>query len=344
MPYIRNAWYVAGWDSDVGAGDIVSRRILDTPLVFFRGDDDLVVALHDRCPHRFAPLSKGRLHGRSIVCGYHGLAFDGQGNCSDNPHGPIVPALCVTGYPVVERHRALWIWMGDRDQANEDLIPDLGFIDEKPDAFATGYLNTPADYRLMVENILDLSHTDYLHPDTLGGVITGAETTVSEDEESVSIQWKSQDQDLPPTLLVPYQAVFPENGPSGDLNAIVRWYAPSILTQDTRFGPPGTVEDPPIKGLMTHIFTPESEGKTHYFYSVVDDVIAADPNMKELIIGGLGQVFANEDTPMLSAQYERMNGQDFWDLNPVMLPIDRAATKVRRRIDELLKVEASEQH
>ena len=340
MTYIRNTWYVAGWDSDVCAGDVVSRRILDVPLVFFRDDDGLVVALHDMCPHRFAPLSKGKLNGGSIVCGYHGLAFDRHGKCSDNPHGPIVPALCVQDYPVVERHRALWIWMGDRDKANRELIPDLGFIDEKPEAFGTGYLNIPADYRLMVENILDLSHTDYLHPDTLGGVITGAKTIVTEDEDSVSIQWKSESQNLPPTLLAPYQAIYPNNDPVGDLNAIVRWYPPSILAQDTRFGPPGTVEDPPIKGLMTHIFTPESEGKTHYFYSVVDDFIAADPSMKEVIIGGLGAVFATEDSPMLAGQYERMNGRDFWDMKPVLLSIDRAPTKVRRRIDELVKAEA----
>ncbi len=342
MTYIKNAWYVAGWDSDVCAGDIVSRRILDIPLVFFRGDDGRVVALHDMCPHRFAPLSKGKLNGGSIVCGYHGLAFDGQGKCSNNPHGPIVPALCVKNYPVVERHKALWIWMGDRDKANQKLIPDLGFIDEKPEAFATGYLNSPADYRLMVENILDLSHTDYLHPDTLGGVITGAKTTVTEDEESVSIQWKSESLDLPPTLLLTYQAVYPNNDPVGDLNSIVRWYAPSILRQDTGFGPPGTVEDPPIKGIMTHIFTPESEGKTHYFFSVVDDFIAADPSMKEPIIGGLGQVFATEDSPMVAGQYERMNGRDFWDMKPILLPIDRAAAKVRRRIDGLIKAEANQ--
>ena len=94
---------------------------------------------------------------------------------------------------------------------------------------------------------------------------------------------------------------------------------------------------------MTHIFTPESEGKTHYFYSVVDDFIAADPSMKEPIIGGLGHVFATEDTPMLAGQYDRMDGHDFWDLKPVLLPIDRAAAKVRRRIDALVEAEVNAQ-
>jgi vanillate O-demethylase monooxygenase subunit len=67
------------------------------------------------------PLSKGRLDG-TVVCGYHGLKFNAQGRCTHALAGHHQPSACVRSYPVVERHRFIWLWMGD---AGDPLVPDL---------------------------------------------------------------------------------------------------------------------------------------------------------------------------------------------------------------------------
>src|SRR4051794_15743321 len=74
MPYLRNAWYAAGWSHEL-ADTPLARTILEQPIVFYRGEGGRPLALYDACPHRFAPLSLGKVQGNRIACGYHGLEF-----------------------------------------------------------------------------------------------------------------------------------------------------------------------------------------------------------------------------------------------------------------------------
>lgn len=86
MSFIRNQWYGAIWSQDLGDGP-VARRILDKPIVLFRTGDGTVAALDDVCPHRFVPLSLGKVvRGNHIQCAYHGPEFDSSGACTHNPH------------------------------------------------------------------------------------------------------------------------------------------------------------------------------------------------------------------------------------------------------------------
>jgi phenylpropionate dioxygenase-like ring-hydroxylating dioxygenase large terminal subunit len=105
MEYLRNAWYVAAWSEELAAGKLIARTFLDEPVVLFRTNDGAAAALFDRCPHRFAPLSRGRHKGSEIECGYHGLRFDRSGACSLNPYNPghTPPRARVQSYPVLER-------------------------------------------------------------------------------------------------------------------------------------------------------------------------------------------------------------------------------------------------
>ena len=118
MRFLRNTWYVAMWSQDLKPGELQQRLILDEAIVLFRNASGQVAALLDRCPHRFVPLSLGKVcEGNSVQCPYHGLAFDATGVCVRNPNaeGRIPPALRVRRFPVVERHGAIWVWMGDRE-------------------------------------------------------------------------------------------------------------------------------------------------------------------------------------------------------------------------------------
>src|ERR1700736_5971695 len=113
--YLHNAWYVAAWSDDLADGQLLARTILKEPVVLYRKADGHVAALQDRCPHRFAPLSMGKIvHGDCLQCPYHGLEFDASGACTLNPHGTknIPPRARVRSYPVTEKHKAIWIWMG----------------------------------------------------------------------------------------------------------------------------------------------------------------------------------------------------------------------------------------
>lgn len=78
MAYLRNTWYVAAWDEEIKAGELFSRQLLSEQVVFYREQSGRVRALVDRCPHRFAPLSKGTLCGDVVRCPYHGLEFGGE--------------------------------------------------------------------------------------------------------------------------------------------------------------------------------------------------------------------------------------------------------------------------
>lgn len=172
MPYLLNTWYVAGWSEDVQPGALMSRTLLEQPVLMFRDSGGVPRALLDRCPHRFAPLSMGRLSddGQSVQCAYHALRFDGHGACVHNPHGDgrIPPAAKVRTYPLVERYGVLWIWMGDAAKADAALIPDFSLIDPEHWHVGKRYLHAKANYVLETDNIMDLSHVEFLHPSTLG--------------------------------------------------------------------------------------------------------------------------------------------------------------------------------
>ena len=79
-----NAWYAAAWDVDLQHA-LFPRTICGKHVVMYRQSDGRVCALEDACWHRLVPLSKGRLEGDTVVCGYHGLKFNAQGRCTYMP-------------------------------------------------------------------------------------------------------------------------------------------------------------------------------------------------------------------------------------------------------------------
>lgn len=193
MGFLKNVWYASGWADELGDKGPIARTIADIPLVIFRNASGVLSALEDRCPHRFAPLSRGQLTERGIRCGYHGLEFSISGRCVANPHGPLLNSISVRAFVAQERHGMVWVWMGQKDAARNELIPDMSFVDHAPQhALSKGYLPTAANHLLMVDNILDLSHADYLHPDTLGGgSISRTKAEIKEGDHSLRVAWNS---------------------------------------------------------------------------------------------------------------------------------------------------------
>ncbi|MYF77094.1 MAG: Rieske 2Fe-2S domain-containing protein, partial [Acidobacteria bacterium] len=108
--FLRNAWYVAAWSSEIGQRPR-QIRVLGERVCLFRPNANEVVALEDACPHRKLPLSQGRVRDGNLECGYHGLTFDVSGQCVWAPgSGRIPPGASVRPYPVHEKYGLVWIW------------------------------------------------------------------------------------------------------------------------------------------------------------------------------------------------------------------------------------------
>jgi vanillate O-demethylase monooxygenase subunit len=342
VAFLRNCWYVAAWDHEVGKSDLFRRTLLNEPLMLFRDTDGVAHALLDRCPHRFAPLSKGRHKGDCVQCPYHGLEFDATGACVHNPHGngAIPKAAAVRAYPTVERHSTIWVWMGDPDRADPARIPDFSCMDPARNFVGKRYLHARANYVLETDNILDLSHIEFLHPGTLGSAgVKQAVARVEQVGEQVTIYRQTANEVMTDFL---YDAMGIARGIPVDRWFDVRWNAPACMLLDAGATPAGQPR-PHDTGapMFPHLFSPESESTTHYWYAVAlpRSVGEQGAQVVEHIVDGARQPFEEEDLPLLEAQQEAIGDSDFWSLKPVLLAGDAGAVRARRVLDKLIAQE-----
>jgi vanillate O-demethylase monooxygenase subunit len=339
-PYLMNAWYVAALSSEVDGEALFKRTLLDTSVLIYRKADGSAVALHDRCPHRFVPLSMGHRDGDDVVCPYHGLKFDCTGKCNHNPHGnqKIPDAARTRAFPLVERYGFLWIWMGD-EAANPDLIPDYSPLDGKPSAIGYTYMRPKANYQLILDNVMDLSHIDHLHGEiiTTRGKLSPLVPALRETADSVAARWEWAQQ---PAMLI-FNQFLPD--PDGEARHFfdITWSAPGHiqLSVGAIQGAGALDLDHCIGQYDLHTCTPETEGTTHYFFATRRNHAEDDENYNTGKIAAMHQAFVEEDGPILDAVQAEMNGEEFFSLNPVLMSNDIAPVKVRRHLKRLLEQE-----
>lgn len=330
--FLRNGWYMACWSHEVPDGGFLARRLLDKPWVIWRKADGELVMMADRCPHRFVPLSRGGRDGDMMRCGYHGLAFDAAGDCAHNPFsGQPLDIAKVEVLTVVEKHTGVWFWPGDAGKADPALIPDYSFLDsDRP--LHRGMITMDASYELVTDNLMDLSHAEFIHRESFGTngslLASGQHEVVQEDSGTIWNNWTMPDSE-PPVWAVP---MLPE-GATIDQWLHMRWNAPSNLALFIGLARSGTDRKDMIVPPMgdPHILTPATQTSTHYFYT-------HEPTPEAHAL--LEKAFLEEDHPMLHAQQHAMGDGDFWELRPVILPSDAGAIRVRRRMMQLLRAEA----
>ncbi|QUT05580.1 Rieske 2Fe-2S domain-containing protein [Sphingobium phenoxybenzoativorans] len=336
MMFVRNAWYMAAW-SDALLEKPVSITILSQPVVVFRGSDGVLGALEDVCPHRAVPLSLGTINGANIVCPYHGIEIDRLGVCRKNPHVKGSPdRLRARSYPVADKYGIVWVWMGSAEAADQSLIPDYTWFN-LPEQFAVGrgYLHIEADYRLVIDNLMDLAHAAYIHADTVGqpGAAEVQQVTVKRDDTSISVNtvWP----DLPPSALHRQAWTRTERV---DKYLDMKWEPATNLLLDLGIMAPGDPREAGLHMPSAHILVPETERSTHYFWLFGRDFDRQNKDLTARIVETVGRAFETEDKPMIEAAQRNIErlGAPLRNFTKG----DQGSALVRRELEKRAKVES----
>jgi nitrite reductase/ring-hydroxylating ferredoxin subunit len=165
-PLPRDYWYVAAASAELG-DQTLARTLFDLPVVLFRGKAGEAVALHDRCPHRAAPLSLGAVTEGEVACPYHGWRFGASGACTHIPSllkgQKIARGVGVRALPCDEADGQVWVWIGDGppDPMTPPAIEGFGQA-----AWMQGALDLACEAIAPIENNLDFCHPYFTHPGT----------------------------------------------------------------------------------------------------------------------------------------------------------------------------------
>lgn len=342
--FIKNCWYVAAWDKDVRAEGLLARTITNVPLVFWRDGQGKVVALRDRCCHRAAPLSMGIREGEHLRCRYHGLVFDRDGKCVSSPTQDRIPQRArVQAYPVVERHRWIWVWMGDPDRADASLIPATPWLDHPDWRSIADYLHYDTNYLLITDNLLDFSHLPYLHPTSVGGSPDYAAVlpTMEKKDNGVRLtKWVLGTE--PPAYSARYAGYPP--GTRVDRWMFYDFLVPGVLLMDSGMAPAGTGAP---EGRRTNALefrgcqavTPETDSSTHYFFAHPHNFLIDQPEVTRGIHDGLLIAF-EEDRAMITAQQRNLAMDPAFHMVP--LNVDAALGQFRWVVNQAIRREQEE--
>ena len=172
------AWYPIYYIEDLDSKKLSRFTLLDTDLVIWW--DSLAETwqvFEDRCPHRLAPLSEGRVNESGLLeCPYHGWAFSGDGNCEVIPQqhpgeqGHTSKRACVKSYPTAIAQGLLFVYPGVAENAVKTPVPIIQPMEEDPDAWVclNIFRDLPYDALTLLENVIDASHIPYTHHQTVG--------------------------------------------------------------------------------------------------------------------------------------------------------------------------------
>ncbi len=350
-----NAWYAIAYDVEV-KNALLARTVCHQKMVLYRDYNGSVAILEDACWHRLLPLSMGRLEGDEVVCGYHGLVYNSQGRCTHMPSQETLnPSACVRSYPVIERHRLVWVWPGDAEMANPDLVPDLHW-NHDPEWAADGRLITvKCDYRLVVDNLMDLTHETFVHGSSIGQrAVAEAPFVATHGERGATVTRWMENIDAPPFWAGQIKQALGYEG-KVDRWQIIRFEAPCTVVIDVGVAKAGTGAVPPggnqgdaslsqrsqgVNGYVLNTITPASAGTCHYFWAFARNYCLSEQRMTHQLREGVASIF-REDEFILEAQQMAMDehpDHQFYNLN-----IDAGSMWARKLIDKMMDQEAPRQ-
>ncbi len=335
--YIRNHWYVAATGTELGRA-LLGRWILNEPLVLYRTEAGAVVAMEDRCPHRRAALSQGKLIGDAVQCGYHGMEFGPDGGCKRIPgQTSIPPRIRARIYPTVERHGWVFVWMGEAAAADPALVPDYHWNVTPGWDPVFGYLNVKAEYRLVMDNLLDLTHETFIHATSIGERAV-AETPITTEVDGQVVKV---------TRLMPDTPAPPLFRKLRGLDVIDRWqritFEPPCNVKIDAGGVPSDTKDmsKALRWMVLNSMTPETDRTTHYFWAVTRCFEVGNAEVSKNIEKQVYGIF-HEDQAVLESQ-QRMIETDPLRRPLLATNIDAGNVAARRIIDRMIAAERQPQ-
>ncbi|MEM9684939.1 MAG: aromatic ring-hydroxylating dioxygenase subunit alpha, partial [Pseudomonadota bacterium] len=328
------------WADDVPENELFARTILGEPVVLYRTESGSIAALEDRCCHRLAPLSKGRIEGDAVRCMYHGLKFGSSGECLEIPGETQIPnRYRVRTFPVVEKQKLIWIWIGDAALADPADIVDWPYLDDEAWRYKGGYLHYKASYRRVIDNFLDFSHLPYVHEKTIGTAAYADNRPVTEyTDYGAHIRNIAKD-DVPAPFFKKY---------GGFEDLVDRWslyhfhIRGNCLLMDLGTIPTGQGghegdRKNALEFRHISVITPETETSAHYHFAQIRNFGLDVDELDDGILTSVVEAFL-EDREIIEAQ------QRVIDLDPdaPMAPIaaDRALLKIGREINRAIEAES----
>lgn len=329
--FLMNRWYAAAHTGEL-TQEPLARTICNEHVVMYRTEAGAPVALEDRCPHRYAPLSTGRCRGETIACGYHGVTFAPSGQCVHIPgQQNIPPRMAVRSYPIADRWGWSWIWMGDPVRADVDTIPAYPWLDSPDWQSFRRHYHIKAHWELCADNLLDLSHTPFIHQKTVG-VPEMAELPFKTwvDGETV-YQQRTMEQVTPS----PFVAEWGNFTGKIDRVATVEWVPAGNMAAALVY------EDPTnsITLRLTNPLTPETERTTHVWFAWSRDFGPTEEDHPDAI-RFKEQSFAvmAEDVEIMGIQQAAIDRGGPMR-NPVPINADATLVEARKMVQKLLREE-----
>jgi vanillate O-demethylase monooxygenase subunit len=333
-----NAWYAAAWSHEVGARAVLGRTVCAQKLALWRNPDGSVAAVQDACWHRGLPLSMGHVDGGNVVCRYHGLAFDGAGRCTRMPsQDRISPSARVRAYPALERHRLVWVWPGDAAQADPARVPDLHWNSDPAWEGDGDTLFARCDYRLLIDNLMDLTHETFVHSTSIGHrAIAETPALTTHDERSVTVTRWMLDIDAPPF----WRAQLGRPG-NVDRWQIIRFEPPCTIVLDVGVAPagtgaPGGERSQGVNGRVLNTITPETRSTCMYFWTLLRNYRLRDQSLTNQLRSANARIF-EEDRAVVEAQqlvFDAAPEEPIHNLN-----IDAGSVWARRLIEHMVAEE-----
>lgn len=331
---MENTWYVAAFANEVGENPL-GRTICNQPVVLFRQTSGQVAALLDICPHRLVSLSLGTVEGDNIRCRYHGIEFDGAGRCVRLPGAQGGGGLTVERtFPVTERYGFVWVWIGEAERADPALLPNLWWLEHDGFRFTRGAYSIACDYRLMIDNLLDLTHEAYVHPETIGqSELFDAPLRAGRDGYESYLEREM-------TNVEPAKYWAMSLGYDGlvDRWQRCRFRLPAIVLIDSGVAKAGTGalqgdRSQGVTGQVINFITPETDRTCRYYVIQARDFMLELSAEEQAQRNDILDFIVGQDITILEDQ------QRLIDANPGMefrsLKIDTASTHARRIIAEV---------
>lgn len=336
-----NAWYAAAWDVEL-KNELLPRKICNQPVVMYRKKDGTPVALADACWHRLLPLSKGTLHNDTLICGYHGLEFNSEGRCTHMPSQETInPSACVRSYPIVEKHRFAWLWMGNPALADESKIPDMHWNKDSEWAGDGKVIEVACNYRLVVDNLMDLTHETFVHSESIGDRnVAEAPFDVVYDEKTATVTRWMTGIEPPPFWKSQLHKKIKHEG-EVDRWQIMTFQAPCTVNIDVgvavaRTGAPEGDRSQGVNGMVLNTITPATDKTCYYFWAFARNYNILDQSTTIETREGVAGIF-RQDEDILEAQQIAIDENPdrlFYNLN-----IDAGAMWARRLTDKMVEAE-----